>query len=186
MTSTIYQEFAHFLNCQQGGDLELGQQVTSDRLAQLLYRMIGAQFSDPSCFGNDYFKEILHQVAETIINVVYRKQQVFVQVEHLVAFVSVIQFIVHSASIALPHSVLAKLEKYLLSFVTMQNIAKMRTVYQDSLNSAIIANFYKNVYLSAFEHRFRTVSREYGIELRSCALPRHLLQELIEKNEDDI
>lgn len=148
--SSIYQEFAHFLACEQSNNLELSQQVTSDRVAQLLYRMIGAEFSDSSCFGNDYFKEILHQVAETIMNVVYRKQQVLVNVEHLVAFTSIVQFIVHSTSIALPHSILTKLDKYMHSFITMQNVTKMRMVYQDSLNSAIIANFYKNIYLTAY------------------------------------
>lgn len=132
-------------------------------MAQLLNRFITAESNDPSCFGNEYFKEILQQVAETLINAVYRKQQVFANVEHLVAFTSVLQFLVHSNSLALPHSLLPRLEKYLLSFLAMQNIAKMRAVYQDSLNSAIIANFYKNVYLSAFEHRCRTLSREYGL-----------------------
>ena len=155
-------------------------------MAQLLYRLISSESSDASCFGNDYFKEILRQVAETIINAVYRKQQVFVNVEHLVAFTSILQFIVHSPTLALPHSLIPKLEKYLLSFVAMQNIAKMRTVYQDSLNSAIIANFYRTVYLSAFEHRCRTIGREYGLELRSCGLPRLLLQDLVEKSEFEL
>lgn len=79
------------------------------------------------------------------------------------AYTSILQFLIHSTTLALPHSILPRLEKYLLSFLTMQNIAKLRAVYQDSPNSVIITNFYKNVYLSAFEHRCRTVSREYGI-----------------------
>lgn len=97
------------------------------------------------------------------MNVVYRKQQIFVKVQHLVAYISTIQFIIHNKTLQMPQIIASKIEKYVHSFIALQDLLKIKSIYIDSINSNILSNFYKNIYIQAFQHRYKNLLKDFGI-----------------------
>lgn len=116
------------------------------------------------------------------MNVVYRKQQIFISIDQMVAYTNIIQFIIHSSSIQLPPAIKIKVEKYVYSLIVNQDCIKIKSIYEDSLNSSNISHFYKSLYINAFEFRYKQLMKQFGIIEKSIFLGLILVRDLIEKN----
>lgn len=68
-------------------------------------------------------------------------------------FVSILQHLVHTQSYGLPEESLIKMQEYVMLMVVMQSVEIMRNMFEDGRNSGVLANFYENIYKSAFKHR---------------------------------
>jgi len=53
----------------------------------------------------------------------------------------------------LPDAVLLRVQQYVMLMVVMQSVDVMRNMFEDGRNSGVMANFYENIYKSAFRYR---------------------------------
>jgi hypothetical protein len=85
----------------------------------------------------------------------------------------------HCDAIQLPNLIHSKLEKYIYSLLVQQNCLKMKSIYEDSLNSPSISSFYKGVYINAFEFRHKELMRLFGIVEKSTFLALYMLRDIV-------
>jgi len=61
----------------------------------------------------------------------------------------------------------------------MQNIQNLRNIYEDSLNSVAIANFYQTVFISAYLYRMQYISKKFGLYFTNEQIPIYLVKLIV-------
>jgi hypothetical protein len=99
------------------------------------------------------------------MNVVYNNSLKYVKIEQIVCLVSIAQHIFSPSSFNLPTIIVKKLQKYIHSLIALENLEGMRFLFDDSLNSSTLSNYYRNIYVPALNFRKSLIAKKYGLSI---------------------
>jgi hypothetical protein len=68
----------------------------------------------------------------------------------------------------------------------MQDIQTIRNIHEDSLNSIVVANFYQQLFLSAYLHRLHYLSKKFGLYFTNEQIPIYLNKIIVEQKEGNL